>query len=82
MADSLVGVAFMRNLLATIFVFAVTPWLNAVGLPNMFLTFGMILLLVLGPGTIAFLYYGKRVRTWIVARYHHYSSWQTGTRGI
>ncbi|OQE36331.1 hypothetical protein PENCOP_c012G03271 [Penicillium coprophilum] len=72
-ADSLAGVTFLRNLFATIFVFAVTPWTAAVGIGNVFLTIGVLMSIILIPGTIAFLYYGKRIRHWTTDRYHRYS---------
>lgn len=82
MADSLVGVTLVRNLLATAFIFAVTPWTTAVGLSNMFLTIGIFMLAVLVPGTIAFLYYGKRMRAKTSNRYHHYSAIQAEARAM
>lgn len=81
MADALVGVTFVRNGLATVFVFAVTPWTDAVGLQNVFLTFGMIQLAILVPGTVGLLYFGKRIRAWTAAKYHHYSIRQVEPRG-
>ncbi|KAJ5811003.1 major facilitator superfamily domain-containing protein [Penicillium robsamsonii] len=73
-ADSLAGVTFFRNLFATIFVFALTPWTAAVGIRNVFLTMGIIMSIVLIPGTIAFLYYGKSIRCWTTDRYRRCSA--------
>ncbi|KAJ5373487.1 major facilitator superfamily domain-containing protein [Penicillium concentricum] len=73
-ADSVAGVTFIRNIFATIFVFALTPWATAVGIANVFLTMGILLSIVLIPGTIAFLYYGKSIRRWTTGRYHRYSA--------
>lgn len=73
MADSLVGVTFVRNLLATIFVFAITPWEAAVGLQSVFLTLGLFMIAILGPGTLAFMYFGKQLRAKTAERYRSYS---------
>jgi hypothetical protein len=81
-ADSLVGVTFVRNLLATALVFAVTPWTAAVGLSNMFLTIGIFMAVTLVPGTIAFIYYGKRMRARTANKYCHYSALQAEARAM
>ncbi|KAJ5502098.1 major facilitator superfamily domain-containing protein [Penicillium fimorum] len=73
-ADSLAGVTFIRNLFATIFVFALTPWTASVGIQNVFLTMGIIMAIILIPGTIAVLYYGKSIRCWTTDRYRQYSA--------
>ncbi|KAJ5535969.1 major facilitator superfamily domain-containing protein [Penicillium frequentans] len=72
-ADSLVGVTFVRNLLATIFVFAITPWEAAVGLQSVFLTLGVFMIAILGPGTLVFMYFGKQLRAKTAGRYRSYS---------
>ncbi|KAF9889383.1 hypothetical protein FE257_007493 [Aspergillus nanangensis] len=81
-ADCLVGVTFVRNLLATIFIFAVTPWIAAVGSANVFLTMGVILLFLSVPVTGAFLYYGKRIRASTAPLYRRYSALQYDARGV
>ncbi|KAJ5832496.1 major facilitator superfamily domain-containing protein [Penicillium riverlandense] len=79
-ADSLVGVTFIRNLLATILIFALTPWIEAVGISSVFLTLSLLSLAVLVPGTLCFLYFGKRLRVRTASRYRHYSTVQVENR--
>ncbi|KAF2853432.1 MFS general substrate transporter [Plenodomus tracheiphilus IPT5] len=79
-ADSVVGVTFMRNVLATTFVFATTPWVERVGLHYAMLTFAMITALLLGVGTVGLIFYGKRLRTLTIGRYRVYAKRQMDTR--
>ena len=57
-ADALVEVTFVHNLISTIFVFALQPWINSEGLVGFYITFGIILLVIL-LGNFVFIYYGK-----------------------
>jgi hypothetical protein len=79
-ADSVVGITFIRNVLATTFVFALTPWVAAVRLQNVMLTFAMITVLVLGGATVALIIYGKRLRSATVGVYQVYARRQMDTR--
>ncbi|KAJ5345209.1 hypothetical protein N7452_003213 [Penicillium brevicompactum] len=78
-ADSVVGVTFIRNLISTIFIFALQPWCDSVGLSWFYVTFGLISTLVL-LGNLGFIYYGKKLRAKLAGTYHHYSQKQLGTR--
>ncbi|KAL4954405.1 MFS general substrate transporter [Aspergillus filifer] len=78
--DALVGVV-VRNGLSTIFVFAVTPWIEGSGLRNMFITAACIAmgtLLVFIP----MIMYGKRLRVWTATRYREMARLQPGPRRI
>ncbi|KAL5380192.1 hypothetical protein DPSP01_007992 [Paraphaeosphaeria sporulosa] len=79
-ADAVIGVTFTRNLMATIFVLVLTPWVQRVQLHNVMLTFAMMTLPVLLGGTVALIIYGKRLRCWTKDRYHLYAARQMDTR--
>ncbi|KAL4971926.1 major facilitator superfamily domain-containing protein [Aspergillus desertorum] len=79
--DALVGVAFVRNGLATIFVFALTPWIEAAGLLNMFIAVACIataMTLMIIPMIV----FGKRLRAWTEARYRRMAVLQLGARRV
>ncbi|CAG7934285.1 unnamed protein product [Penicillium olsonii] len=78
-ADSVVGVTFIRNLISTIFIFALKPWCDRVGLSWFYVTFGLISTVVL-LGNLIFIYYGKTLRSRLAGVYHHYSQKQLGSR--
>ena len=80
MADSLVGVTLIRNLLATVFIFALTPWIDAVGIANVFLTLSVLSIAVLIPGTLAFFFFGKKMRAKTAIKYRYYSTISHGTK--
>ncbi|KAJ5785815.1 uncharacterized protein N7503_011027 [Penicillium pulvis] len=71
-ADSIVGVTFIRNLISTVFVFALAPWVDRVGLTWFYVTFGLISTLVL-LGNFIFIYFGKKFRVMTAGRYRQYS---------
>ena len=78
-ADSVVGVTFIRNLISTIFVFALQPWCDRVGLAWFYVTFGLISTVVL-LGNFIFVYFGKKFRARVAGRYYHYSAEKSGLR--
>lgn len=75
----MVGVVFVRNAFATIFIFALTPWINSVGIANVFLTLALITVVVIFLGIIL-LVYGKRFRMRTAARYEAWSDKHYGLR--
>nr|POE62888.1 putative mfs-type transporter [Quercus suber] len=79
--DALVGVTFTRNVLGTIFVFALSPWIAAVGTANVYVTIGVIGIAVL-LFVFVFLWKGKQMRRWTTARYRWYASRQFGARTV
>lgn len=79
-ADAVVGITFIRNCLATTFVFALTPWVAKVQLHNVMLTFAMMTVFFIGVGTVVFLVYGKRLRTATIGMYRIYAKRQIDTR--
>ncbi|KAL4777261.1 major facilitator superfamily domain-containing protein [Aspergillus nidulans var. acristatus] len=79
--DALVGVAFVRNGLATVFVFALTPWIEASGLINMFIAVACIataMTLTMVPMIV----FGKRLRVWTEVRYRRMAALQPGGRRL
>lgn len=78
-ADGMVGIVFVRNAFATIFIFALTPWITDVGIGNMVLTFSIICIVFLLT-TIGFLLYGKRMRASTAEFYRKLAMRQIGQR--
>jgi MFS family permease len=78
-ADAVVGVTFTRNVISTIFVFALTPWVTRVGLQNVMLTFALITILALAS-TGLFIKFGKRWRVHTMHRYRTFAEKQMDTR--
>ncbi|KAL4899581.1 hypothetical protein BDW74DRAFT_188977 [Aspergillus multicolor] len=79
--DALVGVAFVRNGLATVFVFALTPWIEASGLINMFIAVACIAT-AMTLTIIPMILYGKSMRVWTAERYGRMAMLQPGARRI
>ncbi|CAM1505199.1 Fc.00g108360.m01.CDS01 [Cosmosporella sp. VM-42] len=73
--DALVGIIVIRNVVGTSLVFALSPWMRAVGVQNMIITIAAIhFAALLGVGV--FIKVGKSFRARSVARYEHYASRQ------
>ena len=79
--DALIGVAFVRNALGTILVFAVPPWVNNMGVYSMFVLLGC-LGLVVSSTYIPMLIWGKKWRIRCAKRYEYYALRQFGIRSI
>lgn len=60
--------AFVRNGLATAIVFALTPWIEAVGLHNMFVSAGCLATAVMML-TVPMIVWGKTARCWTAGSY-------------
>ncbi|KAJ5655236.1 major facilitator superfamily domain-containing protein [Penicillium longicatenatum] len=78
-ADSLVGVSFVRNLFAAALVFSLSPWIEGVGLANVFVTIAVLMTTIL-LGTFGFIFYGKRLRHAMSGRYQYYAERQLDLR--
>lgn len=72
------GVTFIRNLISTLFVFALAPWCDRVGLKWFYVTFGLIVLVIL-LGNLIFIYWGKTFRVKAAGRYRHFSAQRNGS---
>ncbi|KAJ9293590.1 hypothetical protein DTO271G3_7669 [Paecilomyces variotii] len=80
-ADALVAVTFTRNLLSTIFVFVLSPWIAKVGMKNVYVTIGVLLTAVL-LGMFIFIAYGKMFRVKTAHVYRYYAARQFESRRI
>ncbi|EXM08588.1 major facilitator superfamily domain-containing protein [Fusarium oxysporum II5] len=68
---ALTGVVFIRNAIATALVFAATPWMNGMGVYNMFVVLGClsaVVALTCIPMTI----WGRKCRVQLAGKYDHY----------
>lgn len=79
--DALVGVTLTRNSFSTAFIFALTPWVDKVGLENTFITILVIAVAILMV-FVAFLRYGKTFRRIFASRYMYYAARQYKERGL
>ncbi|KAJ5818113.1 hypothetical protein N7474_003704 [Penicillium riverlandense] len=77
--DGFVGVTFVRNLLATIFVFAIPAWEDGMGAYNMFVLLGCLAVLVVAT-YVPMLIWGKKWRRQYASRYEFYARRQYETR--
>ena len=71
----MVGVTFTRNIISTALVFALTPWIEAMGIQNV-----IVIITVIGAVVFAFvfvfIFYGKKFRVWTTDRYRYYAERQ------
>lgn len=70
---------FVRNAFSTALIFAITPWIAAVGIGNFFLTFSMLALASI-LSTIIFLKWGKKMRYMSAPRYARYAACELDAR--
>ena len=81
LGDALVAVAFVRNLFATVIVFALAPWITNLGLHDMFTSVGC-LALALNLTTVPMIIWGRDWRIRCAERYERMSERQFDSRGI
>lgn len=75
------ALTFSRNTLSTVFVFAMTPWIDRVGMANVFNTIGAIGLAVL-LFAFVLLWKGKAWRYQNAQRYRYFAARQFDPRPI
>jgi hypothetical protein len=80
LGDSLVGVAFIRNAIATAVVFAISPWQAGMGTWHMFLLAGFLALIV-NLLALPMWWYGKRSRSKCAEAYLRLAKRQFDPRG-
>jgi hypothetical protein len=73
--DALIGVAFVRNIMATILVFAIGPWFDGMGVYNAFVLLGCISVLF-SLLAIPMYAWGKKARTFRKTKYGYYAEKQ------
>lgn len=71
---------FIRNLISTIFVFVLSPWIARSGIAGFYIAFSVILTVILS-GNLIFIFWGKRMRFWTAGRYLRYSREHRDIRG-
>jgi hypothetical protein len=81
LGDSLVAVAFVRNVFATVVVFVLTPWVTALGLHGMFTCIGC-LALFLNMLVVPMIIWGKTFRIMCAKRYAEMAERQFDARAI
>jgi len=79
--DALIGVAFVRNIMAMILVFVVQPWFNGMGVYNAFVLLGCISVAFSLTGIPMYIW-GKRYRIKCADRYRYYAGKQFVIRSI
>ncbi|KAJ5099393.1 hypothetical protein N7532_006394 [Penicillium argentinense] len=72
-ADSVIALTFIRNVISTSFVFALQPWVDRVGLNWFYITFGLITMVIM-MGNLVFIYFGKSFRANMADRYRHFGA--------
>ncbi|PVH69073.1 hypothetical protein DL98DRAFT_661870 [Cadophora sp. DSE1049] len=80
-ADGFVVVAFMRNGLAMVVVFALTPWIEGMGIQNTFILVGASCLFI-NLLMIPMIIFGKKWRLMCAARYENMAALQFAPRSI
>ncbi len=77
--DALTAVVFVRNALAVVVSFCLSPWLDGMGLQNMFILIGCVAFaLLMIP--VPLLIWGKKARVMTIQRYAHHSRKQPARR--
>lgn len=71
----MVSVTFTRNVCSTMFIFALPPWIAAVGLQNVYITMGVLITAILF-GSGLFIAFGKRFRFKFRKTYRYFSARQ------
>lgn len=79
LGDSLIGVSFFRNVMATVMVFALPPWIKGMGVYNTFILLGCLAVTINGL-VILFLIWGKYWRIKTKERYNRYAQKQVEIR--
>ena len=80
-ADAMVALTVTRNIVATAFVFAIDPWIAAMGVKNVFVMLTVLNVAILGSVFI-FIFYGKKLRSKTASNYRHYAQLQYNPRGL
>jgi hypothetical protein len=79
--DALIGVAFVRNIMAMILVFVITPWFNGMGVYNAFVLLGCISV-AFSLTAIPMYIWGKDLRRKRTAKYRYYAQKQFAVRSF
>ncbi|KAJ5215812.1 major facilitator superfamily domain-containing protein [Penicillium cinerascens] len=78
-ADSMVGVTFVRNVISTIFVFALSPWITSAGITGFYISFSAIVSAIL-LALLIFVFFGRKFRVKFAERYRFFAKKQIDSR--
>ncbi|UPK94441.1 hypothetical protein LCI18_005376 [Fusarium solani-melongenae] len=78
--DALVAVTVVRNTFSTAFIFALTPWIEKIGITYVFVTILLLATIILGFFGVL-LRWGKAFRAHCAPRYQYYAARQYTERG-
>jgi hypothetical protein len=81
LADALIGVAFVRNIMAMILVFVIQPWFDGMGVYNAFVLLGCIST-AFSLLAIPMYIWGKKARVKCAPRYRYYAGKQFIVRAL
>jgi hypothetical protein len=79
--DALIGVAFVRNIMAMNLVFVITPWFNGMGVYNTFILLGCIAI-AFSLTAIPMYIWGMKLRISRAAKYRYYAGKQFVIRSL
>ena len=78
--DALVAVVLVRNGISVALLFALTPWVEGMGIQNLtILTAAVVFVILLIP--VPLMFWGKRARISTQAKYNFYATLQPVHRG-
>lgn len=77
----MVSITVTRNIVATIFVFAISPWVDGIGLKNVYVMLGVLMTVIL-LSVFIFIYYGKNLRVRTAGIYRYYAQQQIDSRKV
>ncbi|GAQ39300.1 sugar transporter [Aspergillus niger] len=79
--DTLVGVVFMRNVIAVIVLFTLTPWVNGMGMQNLHILIAVVAFFIYSI-PIPLLIWGKRARIATASTYRRMAENQSDNRVV
>jgi hypothetical protein len=71
----MVSITVTRNIVATAFVFAIGPWVDGIGMKNVFVMLGVLMTVIL-LSVFIFIFNGKKFRVKGAARYRFFAGEQ------
>lgn len=77
----MVGITIIRNLVALTFVFSISPWVDGIGITNVYIMLAVLNTVIL-LSVVGFIYFGKRIRVYTAKSYVYYSKRQVDARAI
>lgn len=77
----MVTITVTRNIVATAFVFAIGPWIDGIGMKNVFTMLGVLMTVIL-LSVFIFIFYGRKFRVSGAKRYRDYAGKQFECRVV